>query len=493
MPPAIGVTPVPTARAASISTLLIFAVALALRAWASAGDFWLDEIWSWMAVRDRVHSVGDVFFAIHHDNNHLLNSLWIYVLGLDVDWRWYRLPAVLAGSVAVLVARELMADAGRVGQWLATLLVVPSFLLVNYASEARGYGVMMLCALASLWLLQTYERLRGEAAPGPWRFALAGFWLATMLGTLAHASYGTTLVALALWWAWRLAYESGELKTRVLRFMLLFGPPFAVAAWVWAVDFRHVTLGGGPLMGAWQAAAAVCSLALGGPVEGPWVWPLAVLAMLGLGLEIFLLLRARDERAQLWLAMLVVPVLPLAAGVHSQAIYPRFFLGSVLFLLVALASLGARGWRLGGAPRLLVCGLLALITLGNLDGLARLMRDGRGRPSAAVRWMAEHSQSPLIVIATDHAFRHGMTLDYYKRLLHAGQRVQLLVDPPWPARGPEWILRQDGSRDWQPAPALHDADGRAYQLESLYPHAGLSGFTLALYHRLDDKSALTAP
>ena len=97
--------------------------------------------------------------------------------------------------------------------------------------------------------------------------------------------------------------------------------------------------------------------------------------------------------------------------------------------------------------------------------------------------MPAHSAGPRIVVASDQAFRHGITLDYYTRLLAPGQSFQLLVGPPWPAQGPEWILRQDASRAWQAAPALHDAEGRAYRLEAFYPHAGLSGFSLALYHR----------
>ena len=55
-------------------------------------------------------------------------------------------------------------------------------------------------------------------------------------------------------------------------------------------------------------------VALGGPGDGPWVWPLAVSALLGLGLEIVLLWRAGDPRAVLWLLMLVVPALPLMYG-----------------------------------------------------------------------------------------------------------------------------------------------------------------------------------
>ena len=463
--------------------LVVLGVALGLRAWAAAGDFWLDEIWSWMAVRDRVHSVADVFFAIDHDNNHILNSLWIYLLGLGVDWRWYRLPAVVAGALSVLVAGRLLATAGVAAQWAARLLFVPSFLLVNYASEARGYGVLMLCALASLWLLEAHQRALVDHQRGRARAALWGFWLAAMFGTLAHASYGATFAALALWTAWRYLHAAGSSARRMARFALLFGPPALFALCLWTVSFLHVTSGGGPLMSASQAAAAACALAVGGPGQGPWVWPLALTALLALGVEIVALLRVGDERATLWLALLVVPAVPLAAGVHAQFIYPRFFLGGAVFLLLALASLAARGWRAGGARRVLVCGALAVITIGNLQGLTRLLRDGRGQPAAAVRWMAGHSHGPRIVVATDHAFRHGMTLDFYSRLLHAGQSFELLLEPPWPPAGPEWILRQNAARDWLPASALHDAEGRIYQLEARYPHAGLSGFTLALYHR----------
>lgn len=227
-----------------------------------------------MAVRDRVHSVGDVFFAIAHDNNHITNSLWIYLLGLDVDWRWYRLPAVLAGSLTVLVMRRLLLSAGSVAPWLVTVLCVPSFLLINYASEARGYGVMMLCAVASLWLLEVHERACDDAHRERRRLALAGFWGAAMLGTLAHASYGATLVALALWMLVRVLRAGRESSARIQRFALLFGPPLALAVWLWVVNFLHVTRrwaaderlaggGGGVLAGAGWALRGYLGVATG--------------------------------------------------------------------------------------------------------------------------------------------------------------------------------------------------------------------------------------
>lgn len=489
--PALGAGAVSTLRVAPrpwLAPLLILLLALVLRAAAARGDLWLDEIWSWLAVRDRVHGLADVFLGIRHDNNHILNSLWIHALGLEVDGRWYRLPAVVAGSLSVLVAWQLMAPAGRVAQWLVALLMAPSFLLVNYASEARGYGVLMLCVLVSLWALECFDAACARGDAGRARAALATFWLAAMLGMMAHASYGATLLSLALWFALRLWRAPLAQATRWRRFVLPFGVPMLFAAWLSAVTYLDATAGGGPLMNAWQAAAAACSLALGGPVDGMWVWPLAGLAMAALFTEAALARRAGDERALLWLVMLLVPAVPLAAGLHQQFIYPRFFLGEVLYLLLAVAQLGARAWRHGGAPRLVCCGVLAAISLGNLFGLALLVRDGRGQPGAAVRYMSAHSHAPRIVVASDHAFRHGITLDYYTRLLAPGQSFQLLVAAPWPAQGPEWILRQDVSRTWQAAPALHDAEGRDYRLEAFYPHAGLSGFSLALYHRREARA-----
>ena len=59
------------------SCLLIVAVAALLRARSAMNDLWMDEIWSVELVRE-LHSPLEIFTKIHHDNNHYLNSLFIY-------------------------------------------------------------------------------------------------------------------------------------------------------------------------------------------------------------------------------------------------------------------------------------------------------------------------------------------------------------------------------------------------------------------------------
>ena len=63
-----------------ISVLLI--AAAIPRLIAIHDDFWLDEIWS-LQFSKLVEGPLDVLFRpeLRHDNNHPLNTLWMYVLG----------------------------------------------------------------------------------------------------------------------------------------------------------------------------------------------------------------------------------------------------------------------------------------------------------------------------------------------------------------------------------------------------------------------------
>ena len=62
------------ARANPVGLVVLAAVAagLCLRIIAAKGDLWLDEIWT-LRLLEPVKSLGDVFFKVHHDNNHFCN------------------------------------------------------------------------------------------------------------------------------------------------------------------------------------------------------------------------------------------------------------------------------------------------------------------------------------------------------------------------------------------------------------------------------------
>ena len=58
---------------------IITGFGFSLRFYCAANDLWTDEIWSLQLVQD-LRSPAEVFWGISHDNNHYLNSLWLYGL-----------------------------------------------------------------------------------------------------------------------------------------------------------------------------------------------------------------------------------------------------------------------------------------------------------------------------------------------------------------------------------------------------------------------------
>ncbi len=150
-------------------------------------DFWLDEIWALGNVL-RLQSPLQVLTAIHHDSNHYLVSFWMYALGSGRSFASYRLPSFVAGIAAVPAAGAL-ARVDREGRpELAMFLVALSFPLGFYSSEARGYSLAVVFALAAIGCLVRFAKDKDA------RFFI-GYGLASALGILAHLSFLIVLVA----------------------------------------------------------------------------------------------------------------------------------------------------------------------------------------------------------------------------------------------------------------------------------------------------------
>src|SRR5262245_41533068 len=85
-----------------VAVAIAITLAVVLRFGASFDQFWLDEIWSWM-MAVQLKSPLEVITRLHHDNNHHLNTLVLYLIGKNAPFYLYRLPAVLAGVGTVLL------------------------------------------------------------------------------------------------------------------------------------------------------------------------------------------------------------------------------------------------------------------------------------------------------------------------------------------------------------------------------------------------------
>ena len=215
----------------------ILVAAAAVRVCGARGDLWLDEIWSLRAV-SQISSPLDVFTKIHYDNNHYLNTLFLYYVGPHGNSLQYRAFSILAGVGAVamawLVGRRRSAAAGL----LTMLLTAFSYVMVLYSSEARGYIAAVFFALLSFYLLDRH-------------FETKQWWLATMfslsaaMGFLSHLTFLSFYLAALLWSGYRLMKSRPGFRQTAITTLLCHAIPIALLATLYFVDVRHLTFVGG--------------------------------------------------------------------------------------------------------------------------------------------------------------------------------------------------------------------------------------------------------
>ncbi len=381
----------------------VLLLALALRLPGLWTDFWLDEIWALRNVGTLNSALG-VFTSIHHDSNHWLVSLWMYVVGQDAAFWLYRLPSLLAGLATVIVAGRL-ADAERAGSSLVMLLVAVSFPLGFYATEARGYAVAASAGLAAFLCLLRWLETRERR----W---LVAHWCAASAGLLAHLSFVAVLGAETVF---LVVVASGDRRVVWSLLQPLVGP-VVVFVLLFAFDLRHLQLGGGPPLDALRLLADVGSLALGGPVDSPAAPVVAVGASAGVLLAIGSLARpARGTPAApgfarltwvFYAAIFVVPAVG-ALVLRPPFLFPRYFLVSLAFVPVVLV-LGLK--RLPGLYRPALVAVWLALNGWSWVGFAQA---GRGHYAEAVADMVA-AETGAVTVSSDHDFRNSTILDFYR-------------------------------------------------------------------------------
>lgn len=463
----------PWGTAAAVSAAGIVVLAAAVRLAASGGDFWLDEIWSWTFARQAASAL-DVFTRFPHDNNHLLNTLFLYLLGEQRSWVIYRIPAVLAGVGSVILAGLIGCRTSRLAGLTAMVLTGGSFVLVLYGSEARGYGPLVFFALLSFYVADRYVARTG------WALA-ACFALSTALGMLSHLTFLHAYLALLLWTGWRLALRRRSWPSAVANATRLHVAPLLAITALYFGFIRRMQVGGGPPYSVLGVLNSALSLSIGGPESGA----AAVLAACGaaavlLASLVVLARRHPDEAIFFGVVIVLSPALLLLLQ-RPPALFVRYFLVPMVFFLLLVSGLLARVYS-WGAPCKVVYGVALLGFLyGNSVHVTQLFRHGRGGYQAAVQYMADRSLGSVVSIGGDHDFRSAMVVDFYARALPAHKQAVYYDRESWPPGGSEWFLIQRQVRGSAPPPAIV-VRGSHYRLMQDYPSSALSGWHWYVYH-----------
>jgi hypothetical protein len=330
-----------------------------------------------------------VFLRINHDNNHHLYSLWLQVIGPTASPLLARGPAILAGSLCVIVAALLAGRHSRIAGIVAAVLFAVSPTLVVFGSEARGYAMMLLAAL--LLLLLVDDALEGHVVRG------ARWWIAllALLGMLSHMTMAAP-IGLATLWFYRERRAAAGPSAALPETLRLLGPALVATAAAVAFVFTAAALsptgmrlGGYVPFAAAHYAAALNDLALWSAGLGsPWPW--LVPALVGT-CALLIVVRRPDwlgPRGRLY-ALLILGI-PLGVAVlrPGNSEFARYYLASTLGLLLLLSDWIGRGLSESRPMRAAAAMLLVTLVGVSLYGDSLLIKAARGRPSGAVADMA---------------------------------------------------------------------------------------------------------
>jgi hypothetical protein len=426
------------ARPAPIGLVVaaLVAAGLVVRLWCARGPLWLDEIWSIENLAPLTR-FWQVFWGISHDNNHFLNSLWLYfATGLSADERILRAPSIAMGAMTVAMAARVAARHSPAAAVAAGAMAAASYFLVNYSVEARGYAGMALAILVAFDAME-----RATARPGSRaRFAFAA---AAGIGLLWHLAMLPVVALFALIHLCEQRREIGGWEPAAAATLRFLAPTFvavlpALACLVAGVAVvGRLTIGGVRAFDAGLALGAIADMArdtIGLPLATPTGLILAAgAAAIAIALRLRLVL---DDRRIAYAVILLA--LPAAVFIlrPPNAHIPRYYLVCALFLVLLIAEVFGSLWRAGAWGRAAALAALAGMLIGDASLLIRYQASKETAWPQALTAVADSGQTAL---ASSFDDRVGKFVAYYNR---GHPPLDLVARADWCVRRPQWFIAE---------------------------------------------------
>jgi len=443
---------------------------------AARGDLWLDEVTS-LSFAHKAQNFLEIFTIFHHDNNHPLNTLFLYLTGNQNNFFIYRLLAVFSGIGSILlmgyVARK---DWGQMEALCSVVLAGTSYPLLLYFSEARGYAPAVFFGLAAYTILRVnlrdYSTLR-----------LVLFWSASILGILSHATFIMLTVSFVVW---SLAYEikkDGTLRQKTGRLIAHHLPPLAFFGWWYLFFLNNMIIDGGPVYGTWTVIGQACALLLGLSDTSGFHDAAVILVLAVVAAGSIILYSKRDIKWTFFPTVIVfAPALMLLIN-HPLHLYFRYFFVCFPFFILLLAHLLCDWYRSTAISlRLLSFIAIALFLIGQAPRDYLLLKLGRGEYAAALSYIVNNSPKDIIVkVGSDHDFRNRTLFYFYYARVPSGDKLCYIEQSQWANHHPDWIVRHSQEINYDPGDNLLIKGIGKYHLERTYGFSGYSGFGWFLF------------
>jgi len=452
----------------------VLVLAALLRLGAMRAEFWFDEIWS-CEVGRAAASPWQVFAGAHHhhDNNHKLNTLLLSLYPEGAGWWWYRVHSFVAGLAALLLAALVANRRGRAEAVFAALLFATNYWLVLCSAEARGYALAVFFALLALYTLQAY------LANGRRRMLLL-FWISVIFGFSAHLTFIHCYLALALWSVYAIARRRSSPRAAIQQLLACHLVPALFFVVLYVLDIRRMELGGGPPQPTSVVVGRLISLGLGGSSSALGFLPLAVVAVVALGVGLRLL--ARDA-GQVWLLFAVAIVGSPALLLLGKPVFlfERYFLISFAFFLLLLSFVLGSLWRNSRRGAAFAVVATVAIIAGSIVQIVDFERQGRGHFLNALAYLDQETPGEEVRLSGDYDFRVHKFYTFYVPYLHSDKRYVYYEQNALPAHGADWLLVHRLDDRHPPEARMVDSDGNAYVRVQDFPISAFGGWSWHVY------------
>lgn len=477
-------------KAETLLLLGILVLGFSLRLWAATGDLWFDEIWTVKSVQE-LGGVDEIFTQWISDNNHPLNSLYVFWAKDQADAVWIRALSIAVGTGSIFAAYWAAAAQGARVRVLFAFQIAVAFPFVLYGSEARGFAGMSLCAIIAMGIVERHLRTDKNS---PYAIALAG---CVAVGTLFHMTFLLLAFALGLWaLVTRLRQEDwhfGKSVARVYQFfrpailtvlvfagllyaLLLFNPTTTVEVGsITHFEWRHVVDGYDGLLRYFFGVEQTPPFIIQGLLAG------ALIA--GLRHTKRVPSTAPDLTVLAAISLGIIPLILVIAHLPNLQ-YPRYYLGLLVALCYWLSIIIARASRANGFKRIISGALSIAFIVGQISQFAEFSTTKRGQYRLAIEEIL-NAGGTLYSSAEPH--RTVVTVDYFLTThfpdVSLAHRSLEEIDC---AAAPQWYIAEilTPLEDLQQHATLRAQDcAVVFDLHKVFQDHGLSGVSWALYRR----------
>ena len=468
---------------------IVMVIAGAVRVACAHNELWFDEIMS-IQLANQVSGWWGILSEFRYDNNHYLNSFWLYALGINQHPFWFRAPSIVAGLLVVPVAYWTVKPYGRTAQVVAAILFAFSYAHVHYSTEARGYALQVLFVVAAFGFMDRYHRA------GNWKSA-TGFGVCASMALLSHLLTTNFLLACGFWTVSFHSMSPLARKEQFKRIAVILWLPFLTGVLLYAINVQFLKFGGGPRFNTVWVTTSAWSLVAGLAKPGRLRAAVGVSVIIALAASLYVHMQREEKQFQINLAsgiqhggsqtwkffLILLFLLPLTRlAVPSSLLFTRYFLLQITFAFLLLAIL-ASYLATSTVGRRLVWSMLIMFAVVNLFESSRLVTTGRGSYRLALNAMQQASDDQDYSIAFSNRILNEPLIHYFDRI---GVPSQASVEVIEPEQLPDWFVlheTMDCVAEDLPPPADLFVGGQAYELKFVSRASYLSGFKWSCYQR----------